>query len=150
MTTRVIRDPNDIAGLARLLSARNLPVTVTITAGASRTDRQNRLMHRWFDDVSKQLGDMTREEVRAYCKLHFGVPILRAENEAFKLAYDGVMLHLPYEAKLAFMQHMQLPVTSLMTVKQQTAMLDEMAKHWSAQGVRLTDPAALQYEEEFK
>lgn len=150
MATRVIRDPNDIAGLARLLSARKLPVTVTITAGASRTERQNRLMHRWFGDVSIQLGDMTHEEVRAYCKLHFGVPILRAENEAFRQSYDAVMKHLPYEAKLAFIQHMQLPVTSLMTVKQQTAMLDEMARHWSAQGVRLTDPDAMRYEEEFR
>lgn len=150
MTTRIIRDPSDIAGLSRLLSARKLPLTVTITAGASRTHRQQRLMFRWFQDVSQQLGDQTVEEVRAFCKLHFGVPILRAENEAFRLAYDGVMKSLPYEAKLSFMQQMQLPVTSLMTVKQQTAMLDEMARFWAQRGVRLTDPEAMRYEEEMR
>lgn len=150
MTTRTITNETDIKSLSRLLMRRKLPVTVTIVAGASRSQDQNRLMHRWFGDVSKQLGDMTHEEVRAYCKLHFGVPILRAENEAFRLSYDAVMKHLPYEQKLSFMQHMQIPVTSMMTVKQQTAMLNEMAKYWSAQGVRLTDPEAAKYEGEFR
>jgi hypothetical protein len=77
------------------------------------------------------------------------VPILRAENEAFRLSYDRVLKALPYEEKLAAIKAFDLPVTRLMNVKQMTAFMDEMQRHWSAQGVRLTDPEALKYEAEF-
>ena len=36
-----------------------------------------------------------------------------------------------------------------MTVKQMTAFMDEMHREWSGVGIRLTDPEALRYEEEF-
>lgn len=149
MPTKIIREPDHIDALARLLSGRKLPITVSWAQGAKRSDLQNRLAQRWFTDVSLQLGDHTHEEVRAMCKLHFGVPILRAENDAFCIAYDRTMKHLPYEAKLDAIKSFDLPVTRLMTVKQMTGFMDEMQRHWSAQGVRLTDPQALMYEQEF-
>jgi len=40
-------------------------------------------------------------------------------------------------------------MTSIMTVKQMTEYLDGVQRHYSAQGVRLTDPEALKYEQEF-
>jgi len=149
MPTKVIRDPLHIDALAALLKGRKLPITVTWTQGARRSDASNRLAQRWFTDISRQLGDQTHEDVRAECKLRFGVPILRAENEAFRVSYDATMKHLPYEAKLAAIKAFDLPVTRLMTVKQMSAFMDEMQRHWSALGVRLTDPAALVYEQEF-
>jgi hypothetical protein len=150
MTTRVLRTPDDIDALARLLGARaKYPLTVTITQGANRSGVQNRLAQRWFSDVSRQLGDQTHEEVRAYCKLHFGVPILRAENEAFRQSYDATMRPLDYEAKLTAVMAFDLPVTRLMTVQQMTAFMDEMQRFWSGRGVRLTDPESMKYEEEF-
>lgn len=149
MPTRVIRETDSIAKLANLIGAMKLPVTVTITSGAGRAPEQNRLSQRWFTDVSRQLGDQTHGEVRAFCKLRFGVPILCAENPAFRQAYDRTMDHLTYEEKLAAIEALDLPVTRLMTVKQMTAFMDAMQRHWSAAGVRLTDPEAMKYEEEF-
>lgn len=150
MATRVIRTAEDIEKLNRFIAARGkFPMTVTITQGASRSGAQNRLAQRWFTDVAVQLGDRTHDEVRAYCKLHIGVPILRAENEAFLQSYDTAMKHLPYEDKLAAVQAFDLPVTRLMTVKQMTAFIDQMQRHWTGAGVRLTDPSALRYEQEF-
>lgn len=150
MVTRVLRSRDDIEALSRLIGARTkFPLTVTVTQGAGRSGVQNRLAQRWFTDVSRQLGDQTHEEVRAYCKLHFGVPILRAENEAFRQSYDATMKHLSYEAKLAAVKAFELPVTRLMTVKQMTAFMDEIQRHWSGMGFRLTDPEALKYEEDF-
>ena len=149
MPTKVIRQPEHVEALARLLAGRKMPLTVTWAQGAKRSDSANRLAQRWFTDISNQLGDQTHEEVRAMCKLHFGVPILRAENEAFRLSYDATMKALPYEAKLAAVKAFDLPVTRLMTVKQMTAFMDEMQRHWAGQGIRLTDPAALRYETEF-
>ena len=149
MPTKIIREPIHVEALANMLRGRKLPITVTWTQGAPRSTAQNRLAQRWFTDIATQLGDQTHEDVRAECKLHFGVPILRAENEAFRLSYDRVIKALPYEEKLAAIKAFDLPVTRLMNVKQMTAFMDEMQRHWSGQGVRLTDPESLKYEQEF-
>ena len=145
MTTRVIKTVADIEALRLLLQARKLPLTVEITAGAHRTDRQNRLSFAWYSDVSKQLGDRTVEDVRAYCKLHFGVPILR-QSDTFRAAYDRLIKPRPYEERLALMtEPFDFSVTRLMTTAQKTEYLDAMSRHWSAQGVRLTDPEGRDY-----
>lgn len=149
MPTKIIREPIHVEALANMLRERKLPITVTWTQGAPRSTAQNRLAQRWFTDIATQLGDQTHEDVRAECKLHFGVPILRAENEVFRLSYDRVIKALPYEEKLAAIKAFDLPVTRLMNVKQMTAFMDEMQRHWSGQGVRLTDPEAMKYEQEF-
>lgn len=146
MVSRVIRTEADIDSLRRLLLARKLPVTISVTAGEHRTTPQNRLQRQWCNDAATQLGDRTAEDVRAYSKLHFGVPILRAENEAYCAKYDATVRPMPYEMKLALMAApFDLSVTREMTVKQLTAYLDAMARHWSGLGVRLTDPEALKF-----
>ena len=150
MPTKIIREPIHVEALANMLRGRKLPITVTWTQGAPRSTAQNRLAQRWFTDIATQLGDQTHEDVRAECKLRFGVPILRAENEAFRISYDLVIKALPYEQKLDAIKAFDMPVTRLMTVKQMTAFMDEMQRHWTAQGVRLTDPEALKYEQEFQ
>jgi len=150
MPTKIIRYPIHVEALANMLRGRKLPITVTWTQGAPRSTAQNRLAQRWFTDIATQLGDQTHEDVRAECKLRFGVPILRAENEAFRISYDRVIKALPYEQKLDAIKAFDMPVTRLMTVKQMTAFMDEMQRHWSTQGVRLTDPEALKYEQEFQ
>jgi len=149
MPTKILREPGHVDALARMLTGRKLPLTVTWTQGAPRTHAQNRLAQRWFTDIALQLGDQTHEEVRALCKLTIGVPILRAENEAFRLAYDRVFASLTYEAKLQAIQALDLPVTRLMTTPQMTEFMEQMQRTWIAQGVRLTYPEALKYEAEF-
>jgi C-terminal processing protease CtpA/Prc len=149
MPTKIIREPGHVEALANMMRGRRLPITVTWTQGAPRSTAQNRLAQRWFTDIATQLGDQTHEDVRAECKLRFGVPILRAENEAFRLSYDRVIKSLTYEQKLEAVKAFDLPVTRLMTSKQMTAFMDEMQRHWVGQGVRLTDPEALKYEQEF-
>lgn len=149
MPTKVLRLPEHADALAMMLRGMNLPVTVSWTRGAPRSAAQNRLAQRWFTDIAVQLGDRTHEDARAYCKLVFGVPILRAENEAFRVSYDRTMKHLPFEDKLDAIRNFDLPVTRLMTVKQMTAFMEEMQRHWIKNGVRLTDPEAIKYEQEF-
>jgi len=138
---RVLRTPADVTALAALLRARALPVTVTITKGLPRTTPQNRLQYKWYQEVAEQLGDRDAEDVRAHAKLHYGVPILRAENDAYREKYDRLIKPLSYEKKLAMMKEpFSYPVTSVMTVRQETAFLDAFAAHYVAQGVRLTIP----------
>lgn len=149
MPTKIIREPVHVDALASMLRGRKLPITVSWVQGASRSTAQNRLAQRWFTDIALQLGDQTHEDVRAECKLRHGVPILRAENDAFRLRYDQTIGPLPYEDKIAAIMAFDLPVTRLMTVKQMTAFMDAVQRDYSRQGVRLTDPEALKYEQEF-
>ncbi len=147
MTTRVIKTEGDIEALRLLLTKRKLPVTVEITAGAHKTNQQNRLQRQWCNDVATQLGDRTAEEVRAYSKLHFGVPILRQQSEAYAEAYDRLIRPLTYETKLAYMGvPFDFAVTRGMTTKQLSEYLDAMSRYWTAQGVVLTDPEGRQYD----
>lgn len=149
MVTRVLKSPDGIPALASLIGARTkYPLTVTITQGDNRSGQQNRLAQRWFADIARQLGDQSHEDVRAECKMRFGVPILRAENEAFRQSYDATMKHLPYEQKLKAIKDFDLPVTRLMTVKQMSLFMDAVQQEWLPRGIRLTDPAAMKYEEE--
>jgi hypothetical protein len=141
MTSRAIRTEGDLSQLVALLRARKRPFTVTIRAGKARSIDQNRLQRLWCSEAAEQLGDITPEYVRGYSKLHFGVPILRFEDEGFAAAYDARVKPLPYETKVALMMEpLDMPVTRLMNTGQKTRYLDAMAAHWQAQGVRLTMP----------
>lgn len=143
MTTRVIASEAEREALMHLIRARPLPFTVEIVKGRRRSDRQNRLQRLWANEIAEQLGDRTPEEVRAYCKLHFGVPLLRAESELFAERYDATVRPLPYETKLALMaEPLDMPVTRLMTTDQKKRYLDAIVQHFCAQGVVLTDPDA--------
>lgn len=141
MMQRILRTLRDVDVFHALLRTRKLPVTVSVSSGKVRSTDQNRLQRLWCKEVSEQLGDQTPEEVRGYCKLTMGVPILRAEVEAFRVAYDRTVRPLPYETKLAMMMEpLDLPVTRLMTVSQKIRYLDHMHRHFSELGLALTDP----------
>lgn len=141
MPSRSIVTEADRALLILWLKALPLPFTVDVAKGRRRSPQQNRLQRQWMNEISEQMGDRTPEEARAYCKLHFGVPILRAENTAFCERYDAVVKPLPYESKLAIMaEPLDLPVTRLFTTEQKTRYLDAIYKHFSEQGIVLTQP----------
>ena len=143
MTTRIIRNFTDVDALANLLRARKLPVTVSITAGESRSSEQNRLAWKWYGEVAAQLEDRTIEEVRGDAKLRFGVPILRADNGTYAETYDRLIRPRSYEDKLALMMAPHdMAVTRLMTTRQLTRYLDAFAAFYAAQGVALTIPEA--------
>ncbi len=141
MTTRIIETEGQIPSLVRFIGGMKPPFTVTVVKGKHRTNEQNRLQRLWCNEVAEQLGDQTPEEIRGYCKLTIGVPILRAENEAFCVAYDRLIKPLPHEIKMAYMMEpLDFPVTRIMTTKQKHKYLDEMLRRWSEQGLILTIP----------
>lgn len=135
-----LRTLDDVNGLAAYIAAQGYPVTVSVRKGVKRSDRQNRLQMKWCSELSPQLG-MTPEEVRAYCKLHFGVPIRRNADEAYMAAYDRVLRPLTYEQKLScMMAPLDFPVTRDMTVSQLTQYLDDVYQHFAGRGYTLTVP----------
>lgn len=141
MTTRTLLNVSDRDAFVRLLETYKFPCTVNVKKGKDRTIEQNRLQRLWINEAVEQLGDETAEEKRAYCKLHFGVPILRAESEEFAAAYDKYIRPLPYETKLAYMAvPLDFPVSRLMTTRQTHEYLERIRGHFESQGVRLTIP----------
>lgn len=142
MTTFVITNDDKLAVLIDALRARKRPFTVDVVKGRRRSSYQNRLQRLWLNEAAEQLGDRTPEELRAECKLRFGVPILRAENTEFAEKYDQHIKPLAYETKIAMMMEpLDFPVTRLMTTDQKTRYLEAMCDFLMRQGVVLTEPA---------
>lgn len=127
-----------------LQNATKFPINVSIKKGTEkRSNQQNRLAFQWMNDAEAQ-GDQTATEYRAFCKLHFGVPILRAEDEYFRERYDSVFKSLPYETKLGLMtEPFDFAVTRLMNTKQQAKYLNAIYVHFNSQGFQLTEPSLM-------
>ena len=146
MPTKIIRIIGDSQRLHLQQIAPTIPSGFVVRIAQDRTTKQNRMQRQWCNDVAAQLGDVSAEWVRGYSKLHFGVAILRREDPEFRAKYDENLKPLPYEVKLAcMMEPIDMPVTRRMSKDAKTEYLDEMARHWSAQGVRLTDPEAMKW-----
>jgi len=135
MASRVITNVAERDGLLKFIMSRPLPITVEVVKGKRRSVEQNRLQRSMLNEIAEQIGQ-TAEEVRAYCKLTIGVPILRAENEIFAERYDRIVKPLPYEQKIALMSEpFDMPVTRIMTTKQKTQYIDAIARFYAGQGV---------------
>lgn len=145
MVSRTVMNEQQADTLMAYLRNAPMPFTVTVNPGKLRSTEQNKLQRKWVLEVSEQRQDITPEEVRGHAKLHFGVPILRNENEAWRVEYDQIIKPLPYEHKLRLMMEpFDFGVTRVMTTKQKTQYLDAMHRHWSEQGVILTSPEPTQ------
>lgn len=138
--SRIVETEQARSMLIRFIQNHDLPFVATITDGKGRTTKQNQLQRKWMQEISEQCG-YTPEEARAMCKLTIGVPILREENEAFRIRYDEVVRPLGYETKLALMSEpLDMPVTRLMTTVQKKRYLDEIFRQYSERGIVLTIP----------
>jgi hypothetical protein len=132
------------------IDALKLPFTVEVVKSNPRSLAQNRLQHTWVREIAQQWGDgqYTTEEVRGYCKLHFGIPILRNDSEAYRATYDKWVRPLSYEAKLAYMQvPFDFEVSRLFKTDQMTRYLDAIWRFAGEQGFVLTNPDDNLYEE---
>lgn len=99
---------------------------------------QNRLYYRWLGDLVKQ-GDQTKGEYRAYCKLHFGVGLLRQSDAGFDEVYQRIIRPLTYEQKLELMvEPIDLPLTSRMDTKTMSMYLKMISDHFMGEGFHLT------------
>jgi len=113
-------------------------VKVSYTTGKARSLDQNALSHSWYLQLSRELREDDALGHKCYCKLHHGVPILRAEDEEFRVFYDNAIKGLTYEQKVAAMKF--LPVTSIMTKPQLSKYLEAMREDFYTRGVNLEFP----------
>jgi hypothetical protein len=150
--TIVIKGPQQKALLSDLLASIPFKPVHEVIVRVHKQQRswlQNKLQRRWIFEAAEQLDGNTPEELRGYCKLHLGVPILRnalpedclKEARGFRDVYDKNIRPLSYEIKLACMMiPIDFPITRIMTTKQKTQYLDQMSAHFSSLGCRLTCP----------
>lgn len=111
---------------------------IDFRAGVDRSLDQNSISHVWYAQISRQLREDDSLGWKCFCKLHFGVPILRTEDTDFRAFYDGAIKGLSYEQKLEAMKF--IPVTSDMTKVQLSKYLEAMQKHFAERGVFLEFP----------
>lgn len=100
-----------------------------------RTLAQNAGTHVLYEIIAAALPEDDALGWKCYCKLHHGVPILRAEDEQFRETYDSAIKGLPYEKKLALMRY--LPVTSLMDKRQINKYIEALQADFEPRGVIL-------------
>lgn len=113
-------------------------VSVNITAGKGRSLDQNSISHAWYGQIARELREDNEGGVKAFCKLHFGVPILRDADDDFRAKYDKAVRPMAYEDKLTLMEW--FPVTSLMTTPQLSLYLEKVQAHYQSKGVWLEFP----------
>ena len=99
--------------------------------GNKRGLPQNALAAIWYNQIDKAISYPVGA-TKCECKLFFGVPILRAENEKFREGYDKLIKHrMTQEEKLELMRW--FPVTSLMSVKQMTRYMEAVQHYYAEQ-----------------
>lgn len=114
-------------------------VKLSFKTGKARSLDQNAISHAWYEQLARELRDDDALGWKAYCKLHHGVPLLRAEDEEYRQAYDtSIKAWASYEQKLAVMRYW--PVTSLMTKPQLSKYLEAMQADFAKRGVMLEFP----------
>jgi len=113
-------------------------VEVQVKEGKGRSVEQNAVLHGWFGQVARELREGNERDAKRFCKLHFGVPIMRAADEEFREAYDLIVKPRDYEQKLVAMDI--LPVTSLMTTLQLDQCMTDIQDHYRTRGVELEYP----------
>ena len=107
----------------------------------SRSDMQNNTAFMWYKEIALAKGDENPTDIRAYCKLHFGVPILREDSEEFRIAYDKAVKPLSYDKKLLVMvEPLDFPVTRMMTTDQMLRYMDCVQEFGYSVNAELTIP----------
>lgn len=142
MTTIIINSTDSLqraCGDIRTAFDKHKFLRVTLKTGKDRSLDFNAISHVWYGQLSRELPEDDALGWKSYCKLHFGVPILRAEDEQFRDFYDAaIRTTLSYEQKLSAMKYM--PVSSLMTNTQFKKYCEAMQAHFIERSVFLEFP----------
>ena len=138
MTTYTINSDKSLLSVTDTLRAeyaKHKYLKVSVRTGKDRSADQNATAHCWYAQIAKALPEDDALGWKCYCKLHHGVPLLRAENEKFRDFYDSSVKKLTYEQKLEAMKF--VPVTSIMDIPQFTKYLATMQDDFLPKGVKL-------------
>lgn len=118
-------------------------VRVTATTNKDRSLDQNALWAAFYQRISDTHGDGSAEDiaqVKSYCKLMIGVPILRRDDEQFEKGWRRYFANRSFEEQLYLMGSNALfgvdgfPVTRLFDTKQGAEYTDAIPRHYQLNG----------------
>jgi len=136
---RLIRSLEELAEFGEnCLKGRPYPYRLTVDDARDRSHEQNRTMWLWAREVGEQTG-YTADEVQAHWKWQFGIPILSRDSEDYREIFSRIPWKEGDREEITRMLK-YLPVTSEMSVKQMSEMLDEIWSYHVVFGHILTDP----------
>jgi len=110
-----------------------------LTFSDKRSLSQNALMHKWFSEIAKHLGDTTALEIKGQCHRDLGLHI-RLRDPQFEWLWARTGALLPYEKQASLLASECLSFSSAMSTADLSEYLDEISKFYEAKGVRLTHP----------
>lgn len=147
ITSIQIRGTADLSramvALSNIEPSPEAPWTMTLTEGEeSRSLKQNRLSFLWYRIRGGMTGHGAAYE-RNICKLMYGCPILREDNEFERFWLTAIDV-LPFELQLDAMEY--IPVTSLFTMHQFAEYLTEIDQQSAANGIVLPHPEDLYWD----
>ena len=138
MQTQILTlNQNTLGHILDTISHAEMDGTIQVTVEDKKKDRssaQNRLSHKWYSVIGKQTFE-SEKEVKNYCKLTFGIPIMIRDIEGFVGMWNIQTEKMTYEQEKWSMKFMKL--TSLLDVHQMSEYLDQMKLHYEQQGIML-------------
>lgn len=141
-----VRDADSLVALYARLGDMPQPFNVTVKAGeAKRTITQNGLFHAWMGDIAKATHD-DPASVKADCHIRWGIPLFRAEDEAYALFIERALGGLNRAQVKAMIEAGYIPCTSLMSKPILSRYMDAVWRHY-APHVALMDPQELRWRE---
>jgi len=99
-----------------------------------RSLNMNALWAVFYVQIGKETGQ-TPAEVKAECKLNYGVPIMCASSEEFRRVWAAKFAGDTYEQQLFMMKY--LPVTSLFSKFQGVDYTDTLIREYAKQQIQL-------------
>jgi|TARA_R110000824_G_scaffold126951_4_gene286746 hypothetical protein len=99
--------------------------------GAERSLSSNALSHVWYAFADKMLDSHESGDARRYCKLHFGVPMLRGESSQYLQDYNKYLMNFDYEDKIRIMDYW--PVTKRMSREQMNRYLTSVQYYFASE-----------------
>lgn len=106
----------------------------------NRSDAQNRMIHKWFRDIEQQVEGESFYDIKAYCNLTYGRPILARDDPEWDAVFGFLFDVLTMEKKLKAVRKLDVPFTRRMSVDQLSEYMDQMMRDYIEMGIRLTDP----------
>ena len=120
----------------------NLPqpfhVVVKEGKGDKRSLSQSGLFHAWMGQIAKATHD-DPASVKADCHIRFGIPLFRAEDEAYALFIERALGGLPRQKVKAMIQAGYVPCTSLMSKPLLSRYMDAVWREYASHA-QLMDP----------
>jgi len=105
-----------------------------------RSKNQNSMIYALYGQIAIQMDDQSTLDVRRFCKLHYGVGILKSVDPDFCEFYDRAIKKMSYEDKLFLMGHMDITSADGFKKPQATEYIDEIIREYSKQGISLINP----------